>query len=66
MFGIRAVVDTEPRELAAAREWSGRLGARHLVHAGEDLTALRVGDGPVRHLQPDQVVATIAEEGRAR
>ena len=66
MFGIRAVVDTEPRELAAAREWSGRLGTRHLMHTGEDLTTLRVGDDPVRHLQPDEVVATIAGEGRAR
>src|SRR3989440_8169777 len=48
MFGMRAVGDTQPRQPASAREGSRRLGARHLGHAGHQLTALRVGDGPVR------------------
>ena len=60
MFGMRAVVDTEPRELASAREWSRELGARHLVHAGEGLSALRAGEGRVQRLRPEQVVARIA------
>jgi len=60
MFGMRAVVDTQSRQLASAREWSRQLGARHLVHAGHELVALRAGDGPVRRLRPEQVVATIA------
>jgi ATP phosphoribosyltransferase regulatory subunit len=63
MFGMRAVVDTEPRELASARKWSRELGARHLVHTGEEQAALRVGDGPIRRLPPDQVVAMIAGSG---
>jgi ATP phosphoribosyltransferase regulatory subunit len=63
MFGLRAVVDTEARELSSAREWSGGLGARHLVHAGEELTALRAGDGPVERLPPEQIVARIAGSG---
>jgi hypothetical protein len=60
MFGMRAVVDTEPRELASARQWSRELSARHLVHAAEESTALETGDGRVDRLRPEQVVARIA------
>src|SRR5205807_4353701 len=34
MFGMRAVVDTRPRSLAAALEWRRFLGAQHLLHVG--------------------------------
>src|SRR5207302_8722463 len=60
MFGLRAVIDTEARELASARQWSGELGARHLVHAADHLTTLRVGDGPAEGLSPDEIVTRIA------
>jgi ATP phosphoribosyltransferase regulatory subunit len=60
MFGMQAVVDTEARELASAREWSRELSARHLVHAADELTALETGDGRVDRLRPEQVVARIA------
>jgi ATP phosphoribosyltransferase regulatory subunit len=59
-FGMRAVVDTQPRDLASARGWSRELGARHLVHAGAELATLRVGDGRALRLRPEQVVAKIA------
>jgi ATP phosphoribosyltransferase regulatory subunit len=59
-FGMRAVVDTRSRRLASARKWSSELGARHLVHSDGALVALGVGDGRVRRLPPEQVVARIA------
>jgi ATP phosphoribosyltransferase regulatory subunit len=60
MFGLRAVVDTQARGLEAARGWSRELGARHLVHAGEELMIYDEGDGRARRLRPEQVVARIA------
>lgn len=60
MFGLRAVVDTQARDLDQARRWGQELGARHLVHAGEALTAIADGGDPIRGLRPDQVVARIA------
>jgi ATP phosphoribosyltransferase regulatory subunit len=60
MFGLRAVVDTQARGLEEARGWSRELGARHLVHAGDELMVFDEGDGRARRLRPEQVVARIA------
>jgi len=60
MFGLRAVIDTQPRDLTSAREWGADIGARHLVHAAEELSTLPVGEAAVERLSPDEVVARIA------
>jgi hypothetical protein len=36
------------------------VSARHVVHAGSELTVLETGDGRVHRLRPEQVVARIA------
>src|SRR5262249_31085659 len=57
MFGMRAVVDTQPRGLAAALGWREALGARHLLHVNcSGRTAWTAGNGRVRRLRTDQVV----------
>jgi len=65
MFGMRAVVDTEPRRLAAAQEWRSALGAEHLVHAGGGQTVAwsAPGGSRVQRLPAEQVVARLAERG---
>lgn len=64
MFGMRAVVDTQPRRLAAALEWRSTLGAAHLLHVGGGSTVAWAGDGDVQRLPPERVVARLAEGGR--
>ncbi len=64
MFGMRAVVDTEPRRLAAAFEWRSALGAAHLLHVGGGRTVAWAGDGDVQRLPAERVVARLAERGR--
>jgi len=62
MFGMRAVVDTRPRGLAAALEWRETLGARHLLHLpGAGRVAWAAAELAVRRLPADQVVARLAE-----
>jgi len=62
MFGMRAVVDTRPRGLAAALEWRETLGARHLLHLpGAGRVAWAAAERAVRRLPADQVVARLAE-----
>ena len=63
MFGMRAVLDTEPRRLAAALEWRSALGAAHLLHVGGGPTvAWSAGaSSRVRRLPAEQVVARLAE-----
>ena len=66
LFGMRAVVDTEPRSLDAARRWRAAVGARHLVHFGAGQRPAWVPPGGrLRRLPPEQVVAKLAE-GSAR
>lgn len=61
LFGMRAVVDTEARTLAAATEWAGQVGAVNLVHcAGGSPVAFAGADGQVLKLPPEQVVARMA------
>jgi hypothetical protein len=66
MFGMRAVVDTEPRRLASALEWREALGAEHLVHAGGGRTvawSAAATPARVQRLPAEQVVARLAERG---
>jgi ATP phosphoribosyltransferase regulatory subunit len=64
MFGMRAVVDTRARGLAAALEWREGLGARHLLHlSGPGRVAWATEERPVRRLPADQVVARLAGGG---
>ena len=66
MFGMRAVVDTQPRSLAAALAWREAVGARHLLHlAGSGRAAWTSGDRPVRRLPADQVIDQLASLPRA-
>jgi ATP phosphoribosyltransferase regulatory subunit len=66
MFGMRAVVDTQPRSLAAALAWREAVGARHLLHlAGSGRAAWASGDRGVRRLPADQVIDQLASLPRA-
>src|SRR5262249_24368071 len=66
MFGMRAVVGTQPRALAAALGWRAAPGARHLLHLnGTGRTAWAAANGRVRRLPTgrvlEQLVAGSAE-----
>jgi ATP phosphoribosyltransferase regulatory subunit len=62
MLGLRAVVDTQARGLAAALEWREALGARHLLHlSGAARVAWTAGGGSVRRLPVDQALARLVE-----
>jgi ATP phosphoribosyltransferase regulatory subunit len=62
MFGMRSVLDTEPRRLAGAQEWRAGLGARHLLHVtGGQTVAWSAGGDEVRRIAFDQVVDRVAE-----
>ena len=64
LFGMRAVVDTRPRGLAAALRWRASLGAHHLVHvAGGGRAAWAAGAERPRRLPVEQVVARLADRG---
>ncbi len=65
MFGMRAVVDTEPRTLEKARGWRDSVGARSLVHCtGAPRVAWQPPREPVRRLPAEQVVGRLAGSGR--
>jgi ATP phosphoribosyltransferase regulatory subunit len=65
MFGMRSVVDTQPRRLSAALEWRAALGARHLLHqSGGRTVAWAAGTGAVRRLPAERVVSAMAEGAR--
>ncbi|TME15355.1 MAG: ATP phosphoribosyltransferase regulatory subunit [Chloroflexi bacterium] len=59
LFGMRAVVDTESRSLAAARRWRGQVGAQSLVHCGGAGPVTWAAGSRTRRLPPEQVVAQI-------
>jgi ATP phosphoribosyltransferase regulatory subunit len=64
MFGMRSVVDAQPRRLAAALDWRAALGARHLLHvAGARTVAWAAGEGPVQRVPAELVVGRLAERG---
>ncbi len=61
MFGMRAVVDTEPRSLAAAAGWRESVGARNLVHCtGAARVAWQPAREGVRRLPAEQLVGKLA------
>lgn len=64
MFGMRAVVDAEPRRLAEALEWRTSLGADNLVHVGGGRTVSWTSGGDVERLPAERVVARLAEGRR--
>ncbi len=61
LFGMRAIVDTEPRTAAEARAWWRAIGANNLVHCGGDSAVAWTARGRrTRNLPPEQVAARLA------
>jgi ATP phosphoribosyltransferase regulatory subunit len=61
LFGMRAVVDTEPRTLPSARRWAGVVGAVNLLHCtGPAGVAWAAPRERLRRLPVEQVVARLA------
>ena len=61
LFGMRAVVDTEPRSDAGARAWWLAVGAANLVHCRSDGSVSWSAPGQrARTLPPEQVAARLA------
>ena len=61
LFGMRAVVDTQPRGAAAAQGWGRSLGARHALHVEVAGTVRWTpAEGRGRRLPAEQVVARLA------
>jgi len=61
LFGMRAVVDTEPRRDRDARAWWRALGAENLVQCqGKGKVAWTARGGRTRSLPPEQVAARLA------
>jgi ATP phosphoribosyltransferase regulatory subunit len=61
LFGMRAVVDTEPRSPEAARSWWEAVGAANLIHCGDSSTVSWSARGQrARKLPPEQVAARLA------
>jgi len=64
LFGMRAVVDTEPRSQTEAKVWWRAVGASNLVHCrGEGDVAWSSGGQRTRNLPPEQVAARLAGGG---
>jgi ATP phosphoribosyltransferase regulatory subunit len=64
LFGMRAVVDTEPRSEPASKAWWQAIGAANLVHCRSDATVSWSALGQrARTLPPEQVAARLAGGG---
>jgi len=64
LFGMRAVVDTEPRSQTEAKTWWRAVGATNLVHCrGEGDVAWSSDGQRTRNLPPEQVAARLAGGG---
>ena len=64
LFGMRAVVDTEPRNRMAAIEWWSAVGAMNLVHCHDARSVSWTAPGQrARTLPPEQVAARLAGGG---
>ena len=64
LFGMRAVVDTEPRNEGAAKAWWRTVGATNLVHCrGEKAVSWSAPGQRARTLPPEQVAARLAGGG---
>jgi ATP phosphoribosyltransferase regulatory subunit len=64
LLGMRAVVDTEPREPSKAKAWCDAVGAASLIHCGSASAVSWTGQGkaPVQ-ISPDDVAARLAGAG---
>jgi ATP phosphoribosyltransferase regulatory subunit len=61
LFGMRAVVDTEARDSAAARAWWRSVGAANLIHCtSEPSVSWMAGGRRIRRLPPEQVAGRLA------
>ena len=61
LFGMRAVVDTQPRSPAEAKAWWRAIGAANLVHCRSDATVSWTSEGQrSRSLPPEQVAGRLA------
>lgn len=61
LFGMRAIVDTEPRGQAEAKNWWRSVGTAHLVHcAGQGSVAWTALGQRTRSLPAEQVAARLA------
>jgi ATP phosphoribosyltransferase regulatory subunit len=61
LFGMRAVVDTEPRGQPGAREWWRSVGAANLLHCKDGAEVSWSAEGRrTRTLPPEQVAARLA------
>jgi ATP phosphoribosyltransferase regulatory subunit len=61
LFGMRAIVDTEPRNQSEARAWWQAVGAANLVHCRtEAMVAWSAQGQRTRSLPPEQVAARLA------
>jgi ATP phosphoribosyltransferase regulatory subunit len=61
LFGMRAVVDTEPRSPQAAREWWPAIGAANLLYCANEASIAWTQPGQrTRRLPPEQVAARLA------
>jgi len=61
LFGMRAVVDTEPRGPAESKAWWRAVGAVNLIHCANDSTVTWTARGQrARRLPPEQVAGRLA------
>jgi len=61
LFGMRAVVDTQPRSPSEAKAWWRAIGAANLVHCRSEASVSWSSDGQrTRALPPEQVAARLA------
>ncbi len=61
LFGMRAVVDTQPRSPAEAKAWWRAIGAANLVHCRSEATVSWSSEGQrTRSLPPEQVAGRLA------
>jgi ATP phosphoribosyltransferase regulatory subunit len=64
LLGLRTVVDTEPRPLAAADRWRRSLGARHLLHlTGSGRVSWALGEGEPQRLAVEEALRRLASRG---
>ena len=64
LFGMRAIVDTEPRSPDDAKSWWQAVGAANLIHCASDARASWTSPGKrAKTLPPEQVAARLAGGG---
>jgi len=64
LFGMRAVIDTEPRGPEEARRWWRAVGAINLIHCrGQSTVSWTPRGQRMRRLPPEQVAGRLAAQG---